>query len=110
VANAHHWFGERIMRNRIATIIACWLLGVSSVSASSDAARKAFATDVETKCRAAIGKILKSPKIEVEPFGSESYGVAIGRGKAIGSDNRRAIVCIYDKKSKSVEIGGELRP
>ena len=98
------------MRIGIAAIIACWLLGTSTASASSDVAWKAFAADVETKCRAAIGKILNSPKIEVDPFGSESYGVAIGRGVVIGGDSRRAIVCIYDKKSKSVEISGELRP
>lgn len=100
----------RRMRIGIAVILACWLSGVTSAAASSDAAWKAFAVDVETKCRAAIGKILKSPKIEVDPFGSESYGVAIGRGMVIGGDSRRAIVCIYDKKSKSVEISGELRP
>ncbi len=98
------------MRIGIATISACWLLGVASASASTDAEWKAFAADVETKCRAAMAKVLKSPKIEVDPFGSESYGVAIGRGMVIGGASRRAIVCIYDKKSKSVEISGELRP
>lgn len=84
--------------------------GVVSASASSDDAWKAFAADVETKCRNEIAKVLRNPKIDVDPFGSSSYGVAIGRGMVIGGKSRKAIVCIYDKKSKTVEIGGELRP
>lgn len=92
-------------------LIAGWLVvSATSATASSDEAWKAFAADVESKCRAEISKQLKKPKIDVDPFGSESYGVAIGRGVAIGSKSKKAIVCIYDKKSKSVEISGELRP
>jgi hypothetical protein len=90
---------------------ACWLtVGVVSARASSDAAWKDFAADVESRCRTEISKVLRNPKIDVDPFGSPSYGVAIGRGMAIGGKSKKAIVCIYDKKSKTVEIGGELRP
>jgi len=98
------------MRIGIAAVIFCWLLGVVSAAASSDDAWKAFAVDVETKCRKEISKVLRNPKIDVDPFGSSSYGLAIGRGMVIGGKSRKAIVCIYDKKSKTVEIGGELRP
>jgi hypothetical protein len=92
-------------------LIGFWLgLAVVPASASSDDAWKAFAADVEDKCRAAISKVLKNPKLDVDSFGTENHGVAIGRGVVIGGKNRKAIVCIYDKKSKTVEISGELRP
>jgi len=92
-------------------LVTFWLaVDLISAEASSDDAWKAFAADVETKCRAEISKALRNPKIDVDPFGSASYGVAIGRGMAIGGKSKKAIVCIYDKKSKTVEIGGELRP
>ena len=98
------------MLTRIVVATYVLALGVISAAASSDDAWKAFAVDVETKCRKEISKVLRNPKIDVDPFGSSSYGLAIGRGMVIGGKSRKAIVCIYDKKSKTVEIGGELRP
>ena len=97
---------------KTARILTGLFLGMSMVpaSASSDDAWKAFAADVEDKCRAAISKVLKNPKLDVDSIGTESHGVAIGRGVVIGGKGRKAIVCIYDKKSKTVEISGELRP
>ena len=101
---------ESAMTTRLA-VAACWLtFGVVSVGASNDDAWKAFAADVESRCRTEISKVLRNPKIDVDPFGSPSYGVAIGRGMVIGGKSRKAIVCIFDKKSKMVEISGELRP
>ena len=92
-------------------VVAGWLIiCATSALASSDDAWKAFAADVEAKCRKEISSVLKNPKIDVDPFGSASYGIAIGRGVVKGGDRRKAIVCIYDKKSKTVEISGELRP
>lgn len=85
-------------------------LGIGVASASSDDAWKTFAVDVEDKCRAAMSKVLKNPKLDVDPIGTENHGVAIGRGAVIGGRSRKAIVCIYDKKAKTVEISGELRP
>ena len=85
-------------------------MSVVPASASSDDAWQAFAADVEDKCRAAMSKVLKNPKLDVDSIGTENHGVAIGRGVVIGGKSRKAIVCIYDKKSKTVEISGELRP
>lgn len=104
------YYREVVMKNRLSLTAGCLLIGAQAALASSDDAWKAFAADVETKCRREISKVLKNPKIDVDPFGSSSYGVAVGRGAVIGGKNRKAIVCIYDKKSKTVEISGELRP
>jgi hypothetical protein len=88
-----------------------WLgFGLAPASASSDDAWKAFAADVEDKCRLAISKVLKNPKIDVDAVGTETHGVAIGRGAVIGGKSRKAIVCLYDKKARTVEISGEMRP
>ncbi len=38
----------------------------------------------------------------------ESYGVAILTGKAVGADATVSSICVYDKKSQTAEIGGEL--
>ena len=44
----------------------------------------------------------------VDPFGTESYGVAILTGKAAGADAVVSSICVYDKKTRTAEIGGEL--
>lgn len=44
----------------------------------------------------------------LDPFGTESYGVAILTGKAVGADTTVSSICVYDKKSQAAEIGGEL--
>ena len=101
---------ERVMKTARILIGFCLGIGVVPASASSDDAWKAFAADVENKCRAAMLKVIKNPKLDVDPVGTENHGVAIGRGAVIGGKIRKAIVCIYDKKSRTVEISGELRP
>lgn len=98
------------MRTRLLLVAGWLIISAASAFASSEDAWKAFAADVEAKCRKEISSVLKNPKIDVDPFGSPSYGVAIGRGVVKGGDSRKAIVCIYDKKSKTVEMSGELRP
>ncbi len=92
-------------------LVVFWLgIGLAPASASSDDAWKAFASDVEDKCRLAISKVLKNPKIDVDAVGTESHGVAIGRGTVIGGKRRKAIVCLYDKKSRTVDVSGEMNP
>jgi hypothetical protein len=45
----------------------------------------------------------------VDPFGSATYGMALIRGKAKGAETTQiAAICVYDKKTKAVELGGEL--
>lgn len=81
---------------------------VSQAFASSDDAWGEFAKDVAAKCTALAEGRIENPKVVVDPFGTESYGVAILIGKAVGADAQVSSICVYDKKSQAAEIGGEL--
>lgn len=76
--------------------------------ASSDDAWGEFAKDVAAKCTALAAGRIEEAKVVVDPFGTESYGVAILTGKAAGADATVSSICVYDKKSQAAEIGGEL--
>ena len=76
--------------------------------AASDDAWEAFRSDVETACLAAAESLFEVPQVRVDPFGSESYGLALVTGKARGADAEIAAICVFDKQTKAVEIGGEL--
>ncbi len=78
-------------------------------AASSDDAWDAFRKDVSEKCLDAAKPLFETAAATVDPFGSESYGLAVIKGKAVGTDAEISAICVYDKKAKTVEIGGELR-
>lgn len=71
---------------------------------SSEAAWEEFRTTVETECT----KLVETPdgatsKVEVNPFGSESYGVAmVTLTLEDGTADRMA--CVYDKQEKTAEL------
>lgn len=97
---------------RSCPLLAAIALALISLSlptlASSGDAWDAFGKDVAAKCTAlAVGRI-EEPKVVVDPFGTESYGVAIVTGKAVGADAVVSSICVYDKKTQTAEIGGEL--
>ena len=78
-----------------------------SAFASSDDAWTEFAAEVEQACRTATTDFFTDAAVVVDPFGSESYGLAV-----ISGDNpagtTSSIVCVFNKQTKAVEIGGEL--
>lgn len=90
--------------------IAC-LLGTFIATAqpgrtSSGDAWAEFEKDVRQAClSAAIGTIAVS-SIQVDPFGSESYGFALMVGFEAGTTTERVVACAYDKTSQNVEISG----
>ncbi len=77
-------------------------------TASSDDAWKAFAADVQAACLGAAGDMIEDAKAVVDPVGSETYGLAILTGKAKGAEATISHICVYDKKTKAVELGSEL--
>jgi len=81
---------------------------VLPAAASSDDAWETFRKEVATACLAAAEPLFEAPAVRVDPFGSESYGLALVAGKAKGADADIASICVYDKATKAVEIGGEL--
>jgi hypothetical protein len=80
---------------------------VPALSASDDAWEQ-FRGEVEAACLKAAEPLFETAAARVDPFGSESYGLALLTGKARGADTPIAAICVYDKKTKVVEIGGEL--
>jgi hypothetical protein len=91
-------------------LVAALLFATTPALASSEDAWKEFGENVQTSCAKAVAGRLRDTKIDVDPFGSDSYGVAIARGVSTDAKAPRAIVCIFDKRSKAVETSGELAP
>ncbi|KPF46754.1 hypothetical protein [Rhizobium sp. AAP43] len=94
---------------RIFITAICLLSGASMpVLAASSDAWDDFAKDVAAKCTTLAEGRIETPQVVVDPFGTENYGVAILTGKAFGADAMVSSICVYDKKAKTAEIGGEL--
>ncbi|MGJ0507834.1 MAG: hypothetical protein ACR652_12075 [Methylocystis sp.] len=86
------------------------VLAATPALASSEDAWRKFREAVLKSCETAVAGRLETPAIAVDPFGSDSYGVAIARGTSTDAKAPRAIVCVYDKRRKSVETSGEFVP
>lgn len=88
---------------------ACVVAMSATAFGSSDDAWQAFREDVARQCLKAAEPTFASAKATVDPFGSETYGLALIHGVAKGTANSEiTVICVYDKKTKTVEIGGEL--
>jgi len=87
--------------------LAAALLLAGPAFGSSDDAWSAFAAEVEDACLAAVGGSISDPSAVVDPFGSESYGLAIISGRT-ASDRVASVICVLDKETRAVQIGGEL--
>jgi hypothetical protein len=80
---------------------------VPALAASPDA-WETFRKEVAAACIAAAAPLIENAAADVDPFGSESYGLALLHGKAKGGDGDIRAICVFDKATKAVEIGGEL--
>ncbi|KQZ63167.1 hypothetical protein ASD54_01960 [Rhizobium sp. Root149] len=76
--------------------------------ASSDDAWAGFAKEVEAACGKAASRLIEKPVSVVDPYGSESYGLALVSGKAKGAKQTISTICVFDKKTKKAEVGSEL--
>lgn len=91
-------------------LLASFILA-SPAEASSDDAWAQFSTDVAKACKTAAAGSFTNPRVITDPYGSENYGLAIvtGKLKAGGQSAARAsILCVYNKKTHTAEIGSEL--
>lgn len=89
-------------------VISMTVASATSSFAASDAAWEKFAKDVRVACIKAAAPLFEKAKAVVDPNGSESYGLALLRGKAKGATTNISVICVYDKKAKKAEVGGEL--
>ncbi|MDQ0563324.1 hypothetical protein QO004_005133 [Rhizobium mesoamericanum] len=76
---------------------------------SSGDAWQEFATEVDSKCKQAAGASIESPHTVVDPFGSEHFGIALVTGKPKGVNGFVSYFCVYDKQTKEVELGSEIK-
>lgn len=83
----------------IAAFVACLL--ATPLSASSDAAWEAFRDEVRSSCAALVDQ--GEVEIDVNPFGSDSYGAAILRVAHDGMPPEVSL-CIYDKRTGAAEL------
>ncbi len=52
--------------------------------------------------------MLEDGKAAVDPFGSESFGLAVVTGRARGGDANVSFLCVMDKQDRSIQLGSEL--
>ena len=84
------------------------LLSASPALASSEEAWEQFRKDVETACTA-LAPQEGETAIEINPFGSESYGAALLiTTLADGGVDR--YVCIFEKKAGTAELTAPFTP
>jgi hypothetical protein len=96
-------------RNKIRLcVFAIILTAAAAARASSGDAWQEFAAEVEGKCKEAARSSVEFPHAVVDPFGSEHYGIALVTGKPKGANGFVSYFCIYDKLTKTVELGSEL--
>jgi hypothetical protein len=93
--------GRQFMLRSLA-VFAMTIAATGGALAATDEAWAQFAAEVEAACLAATAESLPEATVVVDPFGSESYGLAVVSGEAA------SIICVFDKQTKAVEIGGEL--
>jgi hypothetical protein len=91
---------------KLAAFLAIAAIVASPAFASSDDAWAEFALEVETACFDATAQIFIRSHAAVDPFGSESFGLALVSGETDAGEWKN-IICVYDKQTGKVEIGTE---
>lgn len=82
------------------------LMSAHAVQAASADAWEEFQQEVELACREAAKGVIEVQTIQVDPYGSESYGFAVMVGDEVGAPTLRLVACAYDKASQLAEVSG----
>ena len=75
-----------------------------NAQASSPDAWEEFQQNVEKSCLRAAEGMISVKRIQVDPYGSETYGFAVLFGTEIGTETEVLIACAYDKAAETAEI------
>ena len=82
---------------------------IAPVSARSGDAWQAMRDTLRTGCASKATVIgLGRIEINVDPFGSQSYGIAVVTKRGADRKQNVSYVCIMDKKTGAFEMGGEI--
>lgn len=97
-------------RARLAALFLLALAGLpaGSAFASSPDAWVEMRKSVEAACLKAAAPLLPKATASVDPFGSESYGLAVLTGTPKGGTRPAMVVCVYDKRSGTAEVGSQM--
>jgi hypothetical protein len=93
------WVGSA----RLVALALVLLTGIESHAASPEAWEQ-FRSDVERACLVLAGA-LDRPKVIIDPFGTESYGIAMLIGAEKGGEVE-TYACVYEKSTKRAELSG----
>lgn len=86
------------------TLITLALLAAPAAQASTEEAWVEFRADVEAACLALVPLTeTQEATVEVNPFGSESFGVALISRTTEGAPPER-FACVYDKATGAAEV------
>lgn len=86
------------------------LFGMHNAYASSSGAWEEFQKDVHDSCVAASQGAMNVMRVEVDPYGSESYGFAVLFGFQSGDPKQRILVCAYSKRDQTAEVSAPFEP
>jgi len=95
---------SRIARAAALAALCVFALSGSHAVGSGGDAWEAFRTTVQDACTAAAGG-MKVGSLRIDPFGTETYGVAVLTDAESGEEH----VCVYDKARGAAEVGGPLQ-
>lgn len=95
-----------MLKQAVFAAIALAAITTTAFASSGDAWAE-FAAEVDAGCVAATAGFFDTASAVVDPFGSENYGLAVVTGKT-PAGTTASIICVFDKQTRTVEIGGEL--
>ncbi|MCW8327214.1 hypothetical protein MD588_00170 [Photobacterium sp. SDRW27] len=85
------------------------IFSASQTFASTPDAWQQFEDELKTQCSILFDREFSRYQIHVDPYGSDSYGIAFAKGKLRSSSGLRApqssMICIYNKQSHKAEVG-----
>ena len=100
-------FSVVLQRASVAGLVVLMMAARPSAASSPDAWDE-FRQKVATNCVAlAVAGNFRAATAQVDPFGTESYGVALVTGTLKKGVGPASVICVMDKKTGKAELSGE---
>jgi hypothetical protein len=101
------WQGKIVLGGGLLAALAVAIAGYVAVASPPDAWGE-FRQKVASKCIAlALGGDYEKAIAEVDPFGTQTWGIALVRGSLKKGLGEASAICVMDKKTGAAELGGE---
>ena len=100
-------FSVVLQRASLAGLVTLLVVSRSTFASSPDAWDE-FRQKVASNCVAlAVAGNFRAATAQVDPFGTESYGVALVTGTLKKGVGPASVICVMDKKTGKAELSGE---